>query len=594
MDADQPNDPSVTPSKSLRNVHLSPLSKTNRRKAESSPNQIFYKTEDSIEDLGMYACSHREDCPDCEVGDKENVQLATPKTPRHRDALSKKVAVTPRHRVGLIGKPVTPHALRTPSTPSNVPTTYNTARKLFVRSADPGRLVGRDEERTELRSFIQTGIDSQKGRCLYVSGPPGTGKSALVGEVCQEIQGQEDVYMSYINCMSVKGSKDIYGKLVEDIIGDTIEEEDGEMGTLQNLFLPKKKSSKVYVVTLDEIDHLLTLDLEILYKLFEWSLQRSSRLVLIGIANALDLTDRFLPRLKARSLKPQLLPFLPYTAPQITSVLTTKLKTIPLDNEAQADHLPFVHPTAVQFCSKKVASQTGDLRKAFDIVRRAIDLVETEVKQKHLNDLNSQSNLISPSKSPLGENPNFSSPSRPKTLAASLATLTPSTAPRATIAHIAKVTSAALSNGTSQRLKALNLQQKAALCALISLEKSNRRAAKSMLATPSKSASSAQNRALTIRRLYETYCSLCKRENALHPLTSTEFVDVIGGLETLGLVGEEARGFGVIKVNGTPSKKAVRGREERVVVSWVAEKEVEECLDGPGGGILRGLLRGND
>ena len=129
---------------------------------------------------------------------------------------------------------------------------------------------------------------------------------------------------------------------------------------------------------------------------------------------------------------------------------------------------------------------------------------------------------------------------------------------------------------------------------MISLEKSNRRAAKSMLATPSKSASSAQNRALTIRRLYETYCSLCKRENALHPLTSTEFVDVIGGLETLGLVGEEARGFGVIKVNGTPSKKAVRGREERVVVSWVAEKEVEECLDGPGGGILRGLLRGVD
>lgn len=531
------------------------------------------------------------------VGDKENVQLATPKTPRHRDALSKKVPVTPRRRVGLIGKPLTPQALRTPSTPSNVPTIYNSARKLFVRSADPGRLVGRDEERTELRSFIQKGIDSQKGRCLYVSGPPGTGKSALVGEVRQEFQGQEDVYVSYINCMSVKGSKDIYGKLAGDIIGDTIEgEDDGEMEILRNLFLPKKKSSKVYVVTLDEIDHLLTLDLEILYKLFEWSLQRSSRLVLIGIANALDLTDRFLPRLKARSLKPQLLPFLPYTAPQITSVLTTKLKSIPLhdDDEAQADYLPFVHPTAVQFCSKKVASQTGDLRKAFDIVRRAIDLIETEVKQRHLNDLNSQSNLISPSKSPLGENPNFSSPSRPKTLAASLATLTPSTAPRATIAHIAKVTSAALSNGTSQRLKALNLQQKAALCALISLEKSNRCAAKAMLATPSKTSSSAQNRALTIRKLYESYCSLCKRENALHPLTSTEFVDVIGGLETLGLVGEEARGFGMSKVNGTPSKKAAKGREERVVVSWVAEKEVEECLDGLGGGILRGLLRGDD
>ena len=519
------------------------------------------------------------------------MQLATPKTPRHRDALSKKVPVTPRHRVGLVGKPLTPQTPRTPSTPSNFPTLYNSARKLFVRSADPGRLVGRDEERAELSSFIQGGLESKKGRCLYVSGPPGTGKSALVGEVCQNVPKTKDVRLSYINCMSIKGSKDIYSKLNEDLADDSMDEGDGEMDTLRALFLPKKASGKVYLVTLDEIDHLLTLDLEILYALFEWSLHRSSRLVLIGIANALDLTDRFLPRLKARNLKPQLLPFLPYTAPQIASVLTTKLKSIPLHDNTQPDHLPFVHPTAIQFCSKKVASQTGDLRKAFDIVRRAIDLVEAEVKQKHLNDITSHSNLLSPSKSPLGENPNLSSPSRPKTLAASLAALSPVTAPRATIAHIARVTSAALGNGTSQRLQTLNLQQKAALCTLISLEQSNRRAARPMFATPPKSATSKENTTPTIRKLYETYCTLCKRENALHPLTSTEFVDVVDGLETMGLVGEDTRGFGIAKGRGTRSKKAAKGKEDRSVVSWVGAKELEGCLEGPGGSILRRLLR---
>lgn len=403
--------------------------------------------------------------------------------------------------------------------------------------------------------------------------------------------------MSYINCMSVKGSRDIYSKLIDDLIDDIAGEEDDEIATLQGLFIPKKKSSrKVFVVTLDEIDHLLTLDLEILYSLFEWALNHSSRLILIGIANALDLTDRFLPRLKARNLKPQLLPFLPYTAIQIASVLTTKLRSISLNDDPHPDHLPFVHPTAIQFCSKKVASQTGDLRKAFDIIRRAIDLVETEVKQKHLSEINSQFTIHSPSKSPLGENPNLSSPSRPKSLVASLATLTPTTAPRVTIAHVARVTSAALGNGTSQRLKTLNLQQKAALCALISLEKSGRRAAKPLFATPSKTPSSSQHAAPTIRKLYATYCSLCKRENALHPLTGTEFVDVIGGLETLGLVGEDGRGFCIGKAKGTPSKRAAKGmaKEDRSVVSWVGEKEVEGCLEGPGGGILRGLLRGNE
>ncbi|CAF9926059.1 MAG: AAA ATPase [Heterodermia speciosa] len=579
MDIDRLGHPSSTPSTSLRNVRLSPKSKVSHGKLESASAKPIKSTKIST----------------LESVDKENTQLATPKTPRHRDALSKRVPVTPRHRVGLVGKPSTPHALRTPSTPNSLPTLYNDARKLFVRSADPGRLVGRDEERAELSSFIQGGIKSQKGRCLYVSGPPGTGKSALVGEVCQDVQNTVDVRMSYINCMAVKGLKDIYGKLANDLIDGIIDEETDEMTALKDLFLPKRKSSsKVYVVTLDEIDHLLTLDLEILYTLFEWSLHSSSRLVLVGIANALDLTDRFLPRLKARNLKPQLLPFLPYTAPQIASVLTSKLKSILVNDSTQPDHLPFVHPTAIQFCSKKVASQTGDLRKAFDITRRAIDLVEMEVKQKHLSDLNSQMDILSPSKSPLGENPNLSSPSRPKTLAASLASLTPITAPRVTIAHIARITSAALGNGTPQRLQTLNLQQKAALCALISLERSIRREAKPLFATPTKTPSSSQITTPTIRKLYGTYCLLCKRDNALHPLTSTEFVDVISGLETLGLVGEEGRGFGVGKVRGTPGKKIGRGKEDRSVVSWVGEKEVEGCLEGPGAGILRGLLRGDE
>lgn len=431
---------------------------------------------------------------------------------------------------------------------------------------------------------------------MYVSGPPGTGKSALVGEVCTDLQEIEDVRTAYINCMSVKNSKDIYCKLIEDLGGDGIDE-DNEMGILKTMFLPKNGVlNLVYVVTLDEIDHLLTLDLEILHTLFEWSLRRSSRLILLGIANALDLTDRFLPRLKARNLKPQLLPFLPYTVSQIASVINTKLQTLlPPSTTAPPNYVPFIHPVAIQFCSKKVASQTGDLRKAFDIVRRTIDLIEAETKHKHQNELNLQALQASPSKSSLVESINLSppcSPSRPiiktPSLSDSLAFLTPEAAPRATIAHIARVTASAFNNGTAQRLQSLNLQQKAALCALVALEK-KQRSSRNIFATPSKSS----NTAPTIRKLYEMYCGLCKRENALHPLTATEFADVIGSLETLSLVGG-AEGRGGLG-RSTPSRKIVMGRvEERRVGSFVSEGEVEGCLEGVGGGILRGLLRGEE
>lgn len=464
------------------------------------------------------------------------------------------------------------------------------ARQLFLKSADPGRLIGREQERKELNSFIQGGIQKNSGRCLYVSGPPGTGKSALVAEVCHEVQGTPHVRTAYVNCMSAKSSKDIYGKLLDDLIQDIENEnlEENEMAQLRTIFLPKKESpGPIYIVTLDEIDHLLTLDLEILYTLFEWSLHRSSRLVLIGIANALDLTDRFLPRLKARNLKPQLLPFLPYTALQIASVITAKLKTLsaaPI--AARSDDVPFFHPAAIQFCAKKVASQTGDLRKAFDIINRTIDLVEGEAKQKQQETLASQALQTSPSKTPLHENPNLSSPFCSSAAPpASLFILSPSTIPRATIAHIARVSASALSHGTPQRLQTLNLQQKAALCALIFLEKSNRRCIHSIFTTPSKNTA-----APTIRKLYDTYCALCRRENALHPLTATEFVDVVGGLETLGLIGEgDVKGF----AKGTRGKRRAKG-EDRRMVSYVRETEVEGCFEGVAGGILRSLLKGDD
>ena len=469
-------------------------------------------------------------------------QPPTPQTPRHRDALSKKVPVTPRHRVILFGTPSTPRTPRTPITPNNTPTVYNAARQLFTRSADPSRLVGREEERDQLQTFIQNGIRAKSGQCLYVSGPPGTGKSALVTEVCRDLRGTPHVRVAHINCMIVKSPRDIYGKLIMELTDEDEEPMNDDMARLQAIFLPKKNSpGPVYVVTLDEIDHLLTLGLEVLYKLFEWSLHRSSRLILIGIANALDLTDRFLPRLKARNFKPQLLPFLPYTALQIASVITTKLQTLSQASaDAPSDHIPFVHPTAVQFCSKKVASQTGDLRKAFDIMRRSIELVENETKQTH--GYGAQAST-SPSKVPLKENVNLSSaiggsemPDAPVSL------LSPLNAPRATIAHVARISASALSHGTPQRLKTLNLQQKAALCALIAHEKSERRRCRSLLDTPSKT--SVADTAPSIRKLYDTYCTLCKRENALHPLTATEFADVVGGLETLGLVGEgNGRGF---------------------------------------------------
>ncbi|KAF8863373.1 cell division control protein Cdc6 [Acephala macrosclerotiorum] len=536
------------------------------------------------------------------VSGKHIVQNPTPQTPRHRDALSNNGTNTPRHRVIVAGKPLTPRTPRTPVTPgASIATVYSKARQLFVRSSEPGRLIGREAEREELSNFIQERADKASGGCIYVSGPPGTGKSAMVGEITESFEESASLRKEYVNCMSMKTSKDLYGKLLGTFCEGVEVMEGDELKALQGIFLPRKKTKSVYVVTLDEIDHVLSLDLEILYKLFEWSLQKSSHLILIGIANALDLTDRFLPRLKARNLKPQLLPFLPYDATQIKTVITTRLKSLVPADSPTPEYIPFLHPAAIELCSRKVSSQTGDLRKAFDICRRAIDMIEAETKQKHEAALKEQMVQESPSKRPLEENNNLSTPAGAtqrkmanKTLNQSLSALTVETAPRALISHVNKITSSTFGNGANQRLKALNLQQKAALCALVALEKKKREAAANVMATPSKSKTSAP----TIKQLYRVYSMLCTRDSILHPLTSTEFRDVVGSLETLSLVSAVDGRNGSFIALTTPSK---RGRkfgsgagvgDEKRIGSCVGEKEIAQAVEGLGAGILKSILSG--
>ncbi|KAL9603380.1 MAG: hypothetical protein Q9219_001242 [cf. Caloplaca sp. 3 TL-2023] len=509
------------------------------------------------------------------IAEREITQVPTPQTPRHRNALTRNIPVTPRRIFNPKQQDSTPRTPRTPLTPSNAPTVYHEAQQSFLRNADPGRLVGRDAERIVLDTFIRDSINHRVGGCLYVSGPPGTGKSALVREVCQNFASGPNLCKAFVNCMGVKSTGEVYDLLRNDLVGEAAIFEQHEDSK-------QKSPGPACLVVLDEIDHLLDVDLEALYALFERALRPTSQLILIGIANALDLTERFLPRLKARNLKPQLLPFLPYTAVQVAQVIKSKLQSLlPADKDARSDDVPFVHPTAIEFCSKKVASQTGDLRKAFDIIHRSLALIENETKRTHQKRTVAP---LSPSRSPLSENPNLSSPSKPHTSAAPPAIITPATAPRVTIAHVARVTASALGHGTLQRLQGLNLQQKAALCTLVFMERKKRLQIPNLIPnTPSRSTATSLP---TIRDLYGTYNSLCRRDNALHPLTAIEFYDVIGGLETLGLVGEgDARGV----VKSTPKKKSGR-HEDRRVSCWVSDKELETCLDGAGGAILRELL----
>jgi cell division control protein 6 len=62
---------------------------------------------------------------------------------------------------------------------------------------------------------------------------------------------------------------------------------------------------------------------------------------------------------------PQLLPFEPYDTNQLIAILTAKLdKLTSSDDKINAVVMP---PKVIEFCARKVAAVTGDLRRAIDI-----------------------------------------------------------------------------------------------------------------------------------------------------------------------------------------------------------------------------------
>uniref|UniRef100_A0A672ZBC6 Cell division control protein n=1 Tax=Sphaeramia orbicularis TaxID=375764 RepID=A0A672ZBC6_9TELE len=239
--------------------------------------------------------------------------------------------------------------------------------KQALHTAVPERLLSREEERASIRCFLEEKVLQQQPGSLYISGAPGTGKTACLNCILQEMKAKlSSVQTVVVNCMTLRSSHAIFP-----LLADKLRASGGQNG-LQRLLTSPGPS---VLLVLDEMDQLDSKAQDVLYTIFEWPYLPKSRLCLIGIANALDLTDRILPRLQARPhCRPQLLNFPPYSRQELTAIVQDRL--------AQASAEGIMDASAVQFCARKVSAVSGDARKALDICRRAVEVVESDERKK--------------------------------------------------------------------------------------------------------------------------------------------------------------------------------------------------------------------
>lgn len=132
-----------------------------------------------------------------------------------------------------------------------------------------------------------------------------------------------------------------------------------------------KSDSRSVVVLLDEIDYLVTKNQSVLYNFFDWPTHNQRRrLIVLGVSNTLNLAEQLHTRVQSRIGSRRCI-FKAYDAKQIENILRAKL--------AQATPGQTVFDQdAIVFVSKKTASLSGDIRRAFQICRTAAEHVVRE------------------------------------------------------------------------------------------------------------------------------------------------------------------------------------------------------------------------
>jgi cell division control protein 6 len=414
----------------------------------------------------------------------------------------------------------------TPSTP-HLPLHARVRALLRPTSNHAGDIAGRDNERTIISDFVNFKGDF---RTLYVSGSPGTGKTALVNNILRDVAHN----VIFVNCMAIAGLDALWQRLAEELTttrrklkGRAAVEAILKGMTSKRLVSitlfeePRFSFLQPRIIVLDELDH-ITSSIESLSSLFSVT-QACESLRVIGIANTHTLATSDIESVHT-------LHFAPYTPDQLLSIL--KMRIMSIDGEPGIDKL--LPAPALSLLTKKVAAQTGDVRALFEVLRGAIDIAAAEKF-----DLSTSTSNVAIT---------------PAHILAALKAYSPASANAR----------GATSSETVTKTRNLGLHARLTLLALlVALKRASN--GLSLTSTPlppaspikrSSSVNILSTSAIDATQLHTFYVTMLTRgdTSVFTPVSRSEFGDLLGMLETVGLAGSPS------STKATPSTPSKTGR----------------------------------